>query len=204
MIKKKIYNKININIKLERVWYLDLKFYIKNHVSKTAQTANVDFLPPMARRKLSAVDKIALCVMNECLAGIEGDEWDLKIVFASRYGELDRLKKLVAQYTTENEVSPAAFSGSVHNSAVGQFSLINKITQSYNSVSAEENTFSAGLIEAVITAKNCDVIYCYCDAVTLDSACGFGCLISSNHAPNAVLKDGKLYELAPEGEKCLF
>ena len=63
---------------------------------------------------------------------------NIKIVFASRYGELDRLKKLVYQYTQENEVSPATFSGSVHNSAVGQFSLLNRITKSYNSISAEE------------------------------------------------------------------
>ena len=183
---------------------MDLEFYIKNYVIKTAKTANVEFLPAMSRRKLSSLDKIALCVMNECFAGLNGDERNLNIVFASRYGELDRLKKLVAQYTGENEVSPAAFSGSVHNSAVGQFSLINKITKSYNSVSAEENTFSAGMIEAVFSAKKGDVLYCYCDAVDFESAIGFGCLISPNSEPNAVLKGGKLYKLALEGEKCLF
>lgn len=181
-----------------------MKFSIKKFVIKTAENTEVSFLPPMARRKLSTLDKTALCVMNELFESISGEKRNLKIVFASRYGELDRLKKLVAQYTLENEVSPATFSASVHNSAAGQFSLLNKITESYNSVSAEKDTFSAGLIEAVLTAKGCDVLFCCCDAVDAENVSGFGCIISHNGEINAFLHDGKLYEISAEGEKCLF
>lgn len=213
MIKKEIYNKINITIIeflcINKVGFnklgLDvLKFYIKKFVSKTAEDTDVSFLPPMARRKLSALDKTALCVMEECLKSCEHDKQNIKIVFASQYGELDRLKKLVAQYSQENEVSPATFSASVHNSAVGQFSLLKKITKSYNSVSAEEDTFSAGLTEAVITAKDCDVLYCYCDAVTPEKAVGFACIISTCGQTNAKLKDNKLYYISQGVEKCIF
>lgn len=180
-----------------------MKLYIKDYCRKKADDTDVSFLPPMTRRKLSALDKTALCIMNECLSRLNENERNIKIVFASRYGELDRLKKLVSQYTQENEVSPATFSGSVHNSTVGQFSLLNKITESYNSVSAEKDTFGAGLIEAVITAKDSHVLYCYCDAVTPDSAEGFGCIISSNIESNAELRGSRLYETVGEG-KCLF
>lgn len=182
-----------------------MKFSIKKFVIKTAENTEVSFLPPMARRKLSTLDKTALCVMNELFESIPQEKRNLKIVFASRYGELDRLKKLVAQYTRENEVSPATFSGSVHNSAAGQFSLLNKITESYNSVSAEKDTFSAGLIEAVLTAKEgCDVLFCCCDAVEAENAGGFGCIISHDGEINALLRSGKLYKISAEGEKCLF
>lgn len=180
-----------------------MKFYIKNHCHKISENTDVSFLSPMARRKLSALDKTALCIMNECMGKLDKNDRNIKIVFASRYGELDRLKKLVAQYTQENEVSPSTFSSSVHNSTVGQFSLLNKITQSYNSVSAEKDTFGAGLIEAVLNAKDSDVLYCYCDALTPDSAEGFGCIISPNSTANAELKGNRLSETYGE-KKCLF
>ena len=182
----------------------DLEFFIKAYCKKNPEDIDVSFLPAMARRKLSALDKAALCIMNECFSVLDDKEKNIKIVFASQYGELDRLKKLVKQYTEENEVSPAAFSGSVHNSAVGQFSLLNKITQSYNSISAEDFTFKAGLTEAVITAKDSSVLFCYCDAITPDRANGFGCIISPGGTPNAKYKDNKLYYKNESGEKCIF
>ena len=180
-----------------------MQFYIKTYCKKNADDIDVSFLPPMARRKLSALDKAALCIMNECLTSLEEKDRNIKIVFASRYGELDRLKKLVYQYTQENEVSPATFSGSVHNSAVGQFSLLNKITKSYNSVSAEDVTFSAGLIEAVLSADDDYVLYCFCDALTPDTAHGFGCIISPHGEANAELIGNKLYKI-DGGSQCIF
>lgn len=145
----------------------------------------------MARRKLTTLDRTSLSVMNRCCCDISVDNLSgIKLVFASQYGELERLKKLVAQYTEENEVSPATFSGSVHNAVIGQFSLLNKITQSYNSISAENYTFEAGLIEAIITAKDCDVLYCYCDSMEKDDARAFACLIQQSDSNNAVFDGG--------------
>lgn len=168
-----------------------MEFYIKKYEKETAQTADISFLPAMARRKLTTLDKTALSVMNKCCREMLPDNLQsLKLVFASQYGELERLKKLVAQYTEENEVSPATFSGSVHNAVIGQFSLLNKITQSYNSISAENYTFEAGLIEAIITANDCDVLYCYCDSMEKDDARAFACLIQQSDYNNAVLNDG--------------
>ena len=154
---------------------IELNFSIEKYTYITEDDINLSFLPPMARRKLSVLDKIALTAMHNCFT-----DNDIKLVFASRYGELERLKKLVAQYTEENEVSPSAFSGSVHNSAVGQFSLINQIKESYNSISAEKNTFSAGLFEAVASAKTTNVLYCCCDTEPYIE--GFACSLSLSDA----------------------
>ena len=170
------------------------KFCIKQYSYKTNETMDVSFIAPMARRKLSTLDKATLSALNEVF-----ESNNVKLIFASQYGELDRLKKLVTQYVCENEVSPATFSSSVHNAAIGQFSLLKKITQSYNSISAEENTFSVGLIEAVLSAQNTDILYCYCDSnVTTDS---FACIISTN-----LNNDGQQFELdiqeKPLNSKC--
>lgn len=53
----------------------------------------------------------------------DGDTY-IDLVFASRYGELERVVKLIKQKQEENEISPAGFSFSVHNSTIGLFSLI--------------------------------------------------------------------------------
>lgn len=158
----------------------------------------------MARRKLTSVDKTALCIMNECFSSLDEKNRNIKIVFASQYGELDNLNKLIKQYTEENEVSPATFSGSVHNSAVGQFSLLNKITKSYNSVSAEDVTFGAGLTEAVLSADDDYVLYCFCDALTPDTAHGFGCIINPHGKANAELIGNKLYKTDDGDSQCIF
>lgn len=115
----------------------------------------------MARRKLSNLDKVALCAMNECFNKVENPN-EIKIVFASQYAEIDRLKKLIFQYSQENEVSPATFSASVHNNAVGQFSLLKKIKESYNSISAQEDTFITGFVEAAITNSK-EILYCFAE-----------------------------------------
>ena len=60
--------------------------------------------------------KIALSTLTECYEdGIK------KLCCASRYGELERVVKLIRQEHEENAISPAGFSFSVHNSTVGLF-----------------------------------------------------------------------------------
>ena len=152
-------------------------FYISNINFIDGQNAesliDLSFMPPMARRKLSLVDKAALSVMHKAYNGNEAE-----IVFASQYGELDRLDKIISQYQEDNEVSPFTFSTSVHNCVAGQFSLLNKIKKSYNALAAGENTFSAGLLESLMCAqKGCEVLYCFADSYKKLEACG--CLISA-------------------------
>lgn len=115
-------------------------------------------MPAIYRRKPGNLGKIALTAMNDVYEG-----GDVKLVFASNYGDFERTLKLIDQKNTEGEVSPNSFSFSVHNSSVGLFSLINKINSPYNSISAGENTFSAGLTESIITAGN--VLYCFAQQV---------------------------------------
>lgn len=146
-----------------QTFYIYKTSYIKDEVP------DVGFLPMLMRRKLSSIGKTAIYTMNEVYEGN-----DIKLVYASNYGELERVKKLLDQKNTEGEMSPTGFSFSVHNSSVGLFSLLNKINSPYSSISAGENSLSAGILESVIT--NDDVLFCFAESVVglRGAACTFG------------------------------
>lgn len=169
-------------------------FYITNISFVDEQNIDVSFLPPMARRKLSLVDKAALCAMNKVYNPQLCAEPE--IIFASQYGELDRLDKIILQYQEDNEVSPFTFSTSVHNCIAGQFSLLHGIKKSYNALASGENTFSAGLLESFLAVKEgSEVLYCFADAYKAVKACA---LIISNKSDNGSIK----VSLAQPGNKC--
>ena len=85
------------------------------------------------------------------------------MVYASRYGELERVLKLIKQEHEENEISPTGFSFSVHNSTVGLFSLLKKIYSSYNSIAGGEESFSVGLLDAIMNREK--TLFCYAESV---------------------------------------
>ena len=135
-----------------------LEFYIKKISHSTGENIDMSQIPMMMRRKLSPVGKIALSTIIKC-----HDNEDIKLVYASRYGELERVLKLIKQEHEDNEISPAGFSFSVHNSTIGLFSLLNNMHSSYNSMAAGEDSFSAGLLDAVLYKEK--VLFCYAESV---------------------------------------
>ena len=135
-----------------------LEFYIKKISHSTGENIDLSQIPMMMRRKLSPVGKIALSTILQCFDGE-----DVRLVYASRYGELERVVKLIRQEHEDNEISPAGFSFSVHNSTIGLFSLINNLHSSYNSIAAGEDSFSAGLLDAVM--NNGKSLFFYAESV---------------------------------------
>lgn len=135
-----------------------IEFFIKKISYSTGENIDLSQVPMMMRRKLSPVGKIALSTMLQCYEdGIK------KLCYASRYGELERVVKLIRQEHEDNEISPAGFSFSVHNSTAGLFSLMNNLHCPYNSVAAGEDTFSAGLLDAVLNKEK--TLFCYAESV---------------------------------------
>lgn len=137
-----------------------LEFRIKKISYSQGENIDLSSIPMMMRRKLSAVGKIAMSTMLDCY-GENSD--DIKLVYASRYGELERVVKLISQEKENNEVSPTGFSFSVHNSTIGLFSLLKNIHSSYNSIAGGEDSFSAGLLDAVMNKEK--TLFCYADSV---------------------------------------
>lgn len=141
-----------------------LEFFIYKYSISNGANIDLSSIPMMLRRKLSPVGKIAMHTMLDCYSGGEPE-----LVYASRYGELERMLKLINQQKEENEISPAGFSFSVHNSTVGLFSLINKIHSGYNSIAACKNTLSNALLASVMARK--EVLFCYAESVDRYESC---------------------------------
>ena len=66
-----------------------LSFYIKDFC--IAKEADVAFIPPLVRRKLSTIDKFALTAFEKVYTP-EVEE----IVFASEFGEVERLNIIIS------------------------------------------------------------------------------------------------------------
>lgn len=108
----------------------------------------VGFIEPQLRRRLSLLDRIALHVAHACVKNGES----VRVVFASRHGELARSAELLAQLASSEMPSPMAFSLSVLNAAPGLYGIARKDRSASTAVSAGAETFPMALIEAAAQA----------------------------------------------------
>lgn len=139
-----------------------MDFYLNNYnlffPESPGELPDVSFLPPMQRRKMSALTKMSLSGAEKVL----GDKKNLCLVYASRFGEWAQTLKQIQRYIEEGEISPTGFGFSVHNTAVGLLSILQKIHKPYTAVSAGNRTFDTGLIEsATMLLKEQEVLYIY-------------------------------------------
>lgn len=135
-----------------------IEFYVNNfNYLKSVNEADVSFVPPILRRRMSKFDKCAVSVLESAFS-----DRVQNIVFSSQNGEVERLLKIISQYTEDNEVSPNIFSGSVHNYPLGFYLLNKHKALSYTALAAGENSISAGLLSSVIS-KYDNNLFCYCD-----------------------------------------
>lgn len=105
---------------------------------------DIAFVDPMLRRRLGPVARMALNVAHRCL----GERTGVPMVFASRHGELARTLAMLHDLAAGEEVSPAAFSLSVHNAAAGVFSIARHDTAPATAIAAGDETLGMALVEA--------------------------------------------------------
>lgn len=106
-------------------------------------------LPATERRRASPTVKLAVDVAQVALqqSGMKAE--DLAVVFASANGDTNTIHQICeALATPERMVSPTRFHNSVHNAAAGYWSIASGSMQPSSSLSAWNDTFAAGLIEA--------------------------------------------------------
>ena len=120
-------------------------FYIWRE-SDNEKLPDVSFIPPMVRRRMTDLQKIALGVANR----VAPKDANYQIIFASRYGDWQQTIKLITQFHTDSEMSPAGFSNSVHNAAAGAFSILTKNKNSYTSIAAGARTLESGILAALM------------------------------------------------------
>lgn len=109
---------------------------------------DVSFVPPLARRRLTEIERVALSVAKAVYPDPPPAD-GLPVVFASRWGEIGTTVNLMRQFHDDGEMSPAGFSVSVHNAAPGAFSLFTRNRAGYTAIAARNRSLYAGFLEAL-------------------------------------------------------
>jgi len=128
------------------------------------------------RRRLTPLARIALHLAQECSADLP----NVRVVFASRHGEVNRTHLMLQDIANEQQVSPTVFGTSVHNAVVGVLSLLRQDRSAATAIAAGESTFIHGLLQAVVdlvAEPDAPVLFIYADLPLLpfydgaDDAC---------------------------------
>lgn len=110
-------------------------------------------LPMMLRRRLTGTGQRVVHSALHCLPG----ESSPRFVLATRDGELPRTVNILTAIAENTLPSPTDFSLSVHHSLVGLLSIHTANRSGHTAVSAGEDTFGFGLLEAIAcVAENPD------------------------------------------------
>jgi hypothetical protein len=118
-----------------------------------AGKVDIGFIEPMVRRRLSSLSRIALKVAHDCVGHHrpqpgQQDERGVRIVFASRHGELRRTTEILRSIGEEEPVSPTSFSLSVLNAMTGIFGIARGDRSPASAISAGAETLGLALLEA--------------------------------------------------------
>ncbi|KDB09925.1 hypothetical protein LIG30_1127 [Burkholderia sp. lig30] len=113
--------------------------------SSTAENApDVAFIDPMMRRRLSSLSRMALKVAHDCVNA----QPQVRMIFASRHGELRRTTDILHGIEAGKPVSPNAFSLSVLNAMSGLFGIARHDRSPATAISAGAETLGYALLEA--------------------------------------------------------
>jgi hypothetical protein len=98
----------------------DWRAYFANTLAINPEDkADVAFLPAMQRRRLSPLARAAFYVTEQIMSSAEA----CPSIFCSTYGETQRTYGILEDIAKQQEISPTAFSLSVHNAISGQFTI---------------------------------------------------------------------------------
>ena len=101
-------------------------------------------IPPMQRRRISRLSKMALATALEVMGGDVADY----SIFCSQHGEIVRTREILSSISAGTEISPIAFAQSVHNTASGLFTILASSNAPSMSMASGANTFAYGWLEA--------------------------------------------------------
>jgi len=114
-------------------------------------------LGPTERRRAPDTVAIALEVAGRACESAGADPQELPSIFASTHGDLaisDYMSETLAR--TPTLISPIRFHNSVHNAAAGYWTIGTGCHEPYTALTAYEDTFGEGLLEALTQAACSD------------------------------------------------
>ena len=144
-------------------WQLPVSRSAIWHGAKSAQTqADLSFVDPMLRRRLSPLARAVFHVGHQCRGNLK----NLPIIYASRHGELDRTLQLLQAIAAGEDLSPTTFGLSVLNANPGLYSIACADTAPGTAVAAGAETLGFGTIEAAsrVASHGQPVLFIYADA----------------------------------------
>jgi hypothetical protein len=120
-------------------------FYHDNRAITPEVSADVAFLPAMQRRRLSTLARAAFHVIEKVM-----ENADLcPSIFCSTYGETQRTYGILSDIAQQQEISPTAFSLSVHNAISGQFTIFFNNTHATTAMAPSENDYLIAFADAL-------------------------------------------------------
>ena len=102
-------------------------------------------VPKMLKRRLSPLAKTVFCAANQCI----DEHIVVPTVFSSSHGELAKSFSMMEMLEAGEELSPTAFSLSVHNAVAGLFSIAWKNQLQCTVVASGEEGLAPAFIEAL-------------------------------------------------------
>ena len=109
---------------------------------------NLSQVPAMKRRRMSQLTKMALHTSYQSIEKGDIAADTPMTIFASQHGELERTVKIINNLNASEDISPTDFSLSVHNSALGLFSINSGNTLPATTIAAGTDSFGFALLEA--------------------------------------------------------
>jgi hypothetical protein len=148
---------MKLHIENSAIWYPDcenatpLNTVLSDEVIPESVWPKLAFVPPMQRRRLSPFAKIALYAAHQ--ASVNNEE-DLPMIFSSRHGDLHKTSDLLGELALDNELSPTAFSLSVHNAVAGLYSILTHNKSAINAMAAGQDSVFMALVDAYARLKS--------------------------------------------------
>ena len=103
-----------------------------------------DEIPAGHRRRMSVLSKLAVQAAIDASRRSPADF----LIFCSQHGELVRTRELLQNIVDGIELSPTAFSQSVHNTGAGLYSIVAQNRAPATSLASGSGTFAYGWLEA--------------------------------------------------------
>ena len=132
-------NSIKMIVKNWSAWMPDM-------IDDRAQI-DLSFVNPMMRRRLSKLSRVTMHTAHNCLQKTQHHE-NIILIFCSQYGEIQQTSEILKTLAEKEDVSPLAFSQSVHNTSVGLFSIAEKLQSPSIVISAGNSSLEFAFIEA--------------------------------------------------------
>lgn len=123
------------------------------------------YADPLFKRRLSQISRMTIEAVHG-LIGENGENSDLKMVFASFRGEITRQLKINKGLVEDKDVMPANFSISVFNTPPAVTTIAFKMKAGYTAVYPAEDDFSSALLAAsasILCGSDKKIIFAYAD-----------------------------------------